>query len=79
MVPDILHGFAKDAVVHQLEKVFLKVVLSRHSKHRVLHDIRLQPGALLKFDYSVHLFQHQAMLQSLIELFDMYNILSLVA
>ena len=49
---------SKNRVVHQLEEIFLKGVLSHLSLYGVEINILFQPWCLVEFNYSVDPFQH---------------------
>jgi len=55
LVADIFHRLAKDAVVHEFEKTFLKLVLRPGTKVRIQVNVRFQPCFLVKGDSAVTL------------------------
>ena len=47
MLPNVLHGLAKNRVIHEFEEVFLKVILCLSSKLGVEIYVRFQLCTLL--------------------------------
>jgi len=54
-VANILHRLAKDAVVHEFEKIFLKLVLRLGTKVRIQLNVWFQPCFFVKGDSAVNL------------------------
>ena len=65
-LPDVLHGLAEDAVVHELEEVFLKLVLGHLPGLRVAGDVFFQELALGVSDTTVDFGQLHPVLQVLL-------------
>ena len=59
MILDIFYRFTKDAVIHQLKEVFLKVVFRFSCQLGVKVYIFFQPGAFFKFNTSVNFCDFQ--------------------
>ena len=64
--PNVLHGLTKDAVVHELEKVFLKLVLSNLPGLRVAGIVFFQEPALGVYNVPVNLGQPYSVFQVLL-------------
>jgi len=54
-VADIFHCLAKDAVVHEFEKIFLKLILRPETKVRIQVNVWFQPCFFVKGDSVVNL------------------------
>ena len=79
VVLQVLHGLAKDQIVHELEKVFIKVRLGLLAQVGVELDVRPHPRTLLEHQYSVHLLQLYAQPEVLLEDAVVQDVLPLVS
>ena len=74
----ILHRFAKNTVVHQLEHILLERCFGLLTHLLVNGDVGSHTSALVVLDTSVDLAQNQSMLNIKLELADVHYILLLI-
>ena len=67
MIPDIFHGFSKDRVVHQLEEIFLELLLCIWTCICVELDVALEPRLFLETYTSMNLLNPQTEIELLFQ------------
>ena len=78
MLADVLHCFAKHAIVHELEKVLFKPILALSAHLRVQINVLFQPWLLLELEDSMDLGEFHPQIKVQLQISMMENILLLV-
>lgn len=78
MLADVLHCFAKHAIVHELKKVLFKPILALSAHLHVQINVLFQPWLLLELEDSMDLGEFHPQIKVQLQISMMENILLLV-
>jgi len=76
-VSNIFHRLAKDTVVREFEKIFLKLILCLGTKVRIQINVWFQLCFFTERDSAINLFEFQTHLKMLFQILIMKNLLLL--
>lgn len=78
MLADVLHCFAKQAIVHEFKKVLFKPILRLRENLRAQINVLFQPWLLLELEGSMDLGEFHPQIKVQLQISVMENILLLV-